>query len=723
MLLEARNSLDISSGALESREFGIKVDAEMTYTLISGIAKDKSGYMIREMSSNAGDYSPSDKPFEIELPTRFNPNIRWRDYGPSMDHEFVMNRATTIGDSGSRDFSQSSRAAIEAGLVKDKLGGFGLGSKSPFGYLIASSTDGGGSFTVRCFQNGKVRTYLMAISHNGQPECRYFGEVSTNDPDGTEVTVAVRQEDIPMITRQAHQILWTFEPRPKITPTPDDWPSVDEATVESGTNWRLLRSETPLGNRPWVRMGSVAYPIEFDQLISTGDHSWPWKSSAILFDVPIGSLKPIRSREALEYTDTTKAKLHELLVSFEAELAANINKTLSTQPNYLAACVEAHRMVCRTNGLNRLITKSLITFDNKPVITHLEGDRHAFGIMPVDDLDNYSGYEPRWIDTGRWGQGRQTKWQTSIDNLAGIKAVCLHAANFIPDRAREAKVETPFLLVKGGEKAADFAAQFGLPVVDLSKVKLPKRTAGSRPLMTLRKLDYISGSGFASDYVDPDKGGVYVTKVYRGHRRQTTKVRFGDYMVPISHVNAIRNHAINAKIFDVDFKIYAFEHDGKFKPIAENGWVSFDEILKTKIVPKIDQAEYQRIKSATGELNYHHTKLLRIKKAFADDKIPPDILQFLNELKDLNGTSATKRTSEQEDLCNFVSSINAIAPLIQGATKTLSAVCTEKVNALHAKYPLFQMICGEMSFYNTVLEDRIGERLTEYFNLILNQKG
>src|SRR4051794_37776012 len=82
MKLGLQEHVDVASGVQDEVAISFEANAVAFYAQISGLAKDKIGYPIRELSTNAWDASRGR--FEVHLPTPLNPVFRVRDFGPGM---------------------------------------------------------------------------------------------------------------------------------------------------------------------------------------------------------------------------------------------------------------------------------------------------------------------------------------------------------------------------------------------------------------------------------------------------------------------------------------------------------------------------------------------------------------------------------------------------------------------------------------------------------------
>jgi hypothetical protein len=314
MKLGMREHTDLSAGVQDEVAISFEANAVAFYAQISGLAKDKIGYPIRELSTNAWDASRGN--FEVQLPTTINPTFRVRDYGPGMSAEQMV-------EVYARLYASTKRGS------NDEVGGWGLGSKSPFAYLIGDN--GAGSYTVSSYHGGMMRTYVLSLSAGGSPVMRLLAEAPSDAPSGLEVSFPVRRDDISAFNQRARTILWSFEPRPKVTPALS-WE--EPVITASGDNWTKYRRGVPFIG-PHVRMGCVMYPFDLRQIETSGFLD---QSDDVLFEAPIGSLKVTLSREELAYDDRTKETLQTLVKEYEDSFIDQLRVKLAECDSYFAAC-------------------------------------------------------------------------------------------------------------------------------------------------------------------------------------------------------------------------------------------------------------------------------------------------------------------------------------------------------------------------------------------------
>src|SRR3990167_10349443 len=120
-LAQAEQHVRGSHGITESKLFEIRINAHAFKMLSSGIYSDKITAILREIGCNAADAhieaGIANKPFEVKIPNRIDPQFYIRDFGSGLSHDNVMTLYTTYFASTKQDSN-------------DVTGGFGLGSKS-----------------------------------------------------------------------------------------------------------------------------------------------------------------------------------------------------------------------------------------------------------------------------------------------------------------------------------------------------------------------------------------------------------------------------------------------------------------------------------------------------------------------------------------------------------------------------------------------------------------
>jgi hypothetical protein len=285
----------ISSGVEESIAFSIssKDSVHIMGILRDQLYSDKIAAVIREICANAADANAMndrrDQPISVFLPTLADPCLRIRDAGPGLSLDDVRTVFSQYGASTKRDSNEV-------------VGMLGIGSKSPFAYSD--------SFVVVSWHGGSKATYNAVIDESGAGRIDLLA-LEDCDPSetGLEVQMPVRPADCKAFEDRAKAILVHFEPRPSINIELPKPPKTRD--VQGG---KILDEEDRYGSgSKWTAvMGRIPYPISLDQLTSgTGGSDLTRAaqrvSGTLHFD--IGELQFAASREALKYSDGTRATL------------------------------------------------------------------------------------------------------------------------------------------------------------------------------------------------------------------------------------------------------------------------------------------------------------------------------------------------------------------------------------------------------------------------------
>jgi hypothetical protein len=314
-----------SSGALESSQSRVNMNATAFKILSSGLYSDKIGAVLREIGCNAADAhimaGIPDRPFEVKLPTALDPTFSIKDYGPGLSHEDVMNNYQT--------YFHSTKAHSN-----EVTGCFGLGSKSPYAY-----TD---QFTVKSAHDGVLRIYFCAFNDVGVPTTSLVSESPVSDdwPHGLEVSIPISYSDQSAFETKAQETYRWFAVPPVITGGSAIRPVEYEWTV--GRFRRIANKWSQNIAHPMLVMGNVAYRFDHFALrneIKTRKLDWldtvlNWLyMQDIAFEVPIGLVDITASRESVEYTPRAQKALVDLFVAEVTGIAEQIDSFFGARPN------------------------------------------------------------------------------------------------------------------------------------------------------------------------------------------------------------------------------------------------------------------------------------------------------------------------------------------------------------------------------------------------------
>lgn len=294
MLLNQNNeTLIVSTTDQVHTNFRIAMNAKAFRALSDSLYKNKIGTIVREISCNAMDghiaAKKPDVPFEIHLPDNLEPYFSVKDYGVGMSHESIITLYSTFFES-TKDKSN------------DEIGGFGLGSKTPYAY-----TD---SFTVTSIWNG-VKTYYSAYLNEGLPTISRLQSEETTEGNGVEVKIGVKREDYSTFRQEVHNQLQYFTTKPIIKNGKITFDNKFNEPVLNTENITLINPTSKYNSEyhNTAVLGVVGYPIDDDILNKHLDKQSVSFLRMIrgiaLIKFKIGEMEVTASREGISYTEQT----------------------------------------------------------------------------------------------------------------------------------------------------------------------------------------------------------------------------------------------------------------------------------------------------------------------------------------------------------------------------------------------------------------------------------
>lgn len=321
----------------EAKQFGINATREAFEILSSRLYNDKIAAIIRELSCNAYDSQVAagnkDKPFEIHLPTRWEPWFAIKDSGTGLSDEEVHELYTTY-------FGTNRNQSNEF------IGALGLGSKSPFAYTKM--------FSVESRHKGKTRHYSASLD-DGLPMIRQLGdEADSVEPDGLTIQFSVNENDISEFINKASIVYEFFNPLPKSNIKFD----VKKHNYSIRTDRWALRTEYTYGVATRAVQGAVAYNVgSIDHSKLSEDLQEMIRLPLDLF-FPIGSLSVAASRETLSNDDFTVNNVVKALHEMRESLVETVKQQIDKCKSEWEARLLIFNLV-GTSGLSSLIQDAL----------------------------------------------------------------------------------------------------------------------------------------------------------------------------------------------------------------------------------------------------------------------------------------------------------------------------------------------------------------------------
>lgn len=312
------NQNDVYTRGIDKTETFKFTNSPVIFKILSdSLYSDKISSIVRELSSNAHDShvaaGKKDISFDIHLPIYNNKSLfndekemyfSVKDYGTGLSEEEIYNLYTIYGESNKRQSNEY-------------IGGFGIGSKSPFAY-----TD---CFTVISRYDGRKTTYSAFVNENGYPSITKIYEEATDECNGVEISFPVKESDVEKFVIAVNRELKFFEPYPNVN-NEKCTPFVKENISNEGDGWFIERYTY---GRPslYFIIGNVQYRVDSEYY----NKFW---NGTMFVTCEVGSLSLAASRETLAYTNTTKKIITDKLDAIQKEIISRIVEYKKTHTQY-----------------------------------------------------------------------------------------------------------------------------------------------------------------------------------------------------------------------------------------------------------------------------------------------------------------------------------------------------------------------------------------------------
>lgn len=319
MLIETTTSTLERGNVATATAFRINASASAFKILSSGLYSNKIAAVLRELSCNAVDANRAagnHLPITVKLPGVLDSRFYVQDGGLGMSDDFLRKNYTT--------YFESTKSGDN-----NAIGGFGLGSKSPFAY-----TD---QFTVESVYEGTHRTYTAYLDDEGAPCISLMSTAPASEewPRGTRVSLPIDRKDTGDFETTAKDVFQYFDQSP-VTPygKPITAPKEYHTRTANLGFAGVAQSNYYYNQKLTAVMGGVAYSIDMTQL-EKALNAPLWKiaralstqGTAIFFD--IGDVQVTPSREALDYSAFTKRGLKQKFDLIEADIAVELGGFLN----------------------------------------------------------------------------------------------------------------------------------------------------------------------------------------------------------------------------------------------------------------------------------------------------------------------------------------------------------------------------------------------------------
>jgi len=310
------NTLTTNNTENKSVDFGIGDPAMVIRILRKHLYGNPIQTLVQEYISNARDACREaglQQKITVTLPTDNNKVFKVRDYGNGINPE----RMNTVFIK----FASSTKRSDNV-----QTGGFGIGAKSAWAY-----TD---NFTIVSYVDGIARHYVAHIAKNDTGTLDLINEVQTNEPNGTEIAIAVAQRDMQAFNAAVFRCTYFWDVKPDlrgIGPSEvPDWYKTPEC-IESILNVKFFKKDSlkELCYDNMLVIDGIPYPLSYQ--FFEAYHQFPFSKTSLKYAVFIdnGIIEVSANREVITDNDNTKEKLKTIFTNLADSIEKHVKNSLA----------------------------------------------------------------------------------------------------------------------------------------------------------------------------------------------------------------------------------------------------------------------------------------------------------------------------------------------------------------------------------------------------------
>jgi hypothetical protein len=330
--IRQEDNLILTNGNNE-KKFTIQASAKAFQILSSALYSRKIEAIIRELSCNAHDSHVQagcpERPILVHMPNTWEPEFYVEDFGIGLDADDVENIYTSYFTSTKTESN-------------DVIGGFGLGSKTPFSYCD--------SFNIRARKNGYEYHFNAFINMQGEPATSLISKSETTEPNGVRVTVPVKTTDFNQFNSDAVKVFKWFVVTPEVV---GGSIAVDNSKAlrlaREGSFWSTYSKDGWERNTITAVMGNVAYHVPgvsetFASHFNPSECAF-FKNNTLTVKFDIGELDVAASRETISFDEETEKqfikRVKEVINQFCADTQAKLDSEVDNVPDAIALVEES----------------------------------------------------------------------------------------------------------------------------------------------------------------------------------------------------------------------------------------------------------------------------------------------------------------------------------------------------------------------------------------------
>ena len=291
--VQISGNFPVSNFQIGDISFIVDMFADKVYT-------DKELAVVREICCNAHDShvvaGKRDVPFDVHLPTYFEPHFGVRDYGTGLSEHDIRNVFAGIGISTKREDDSV-------------IGCFGIGSLSPYALVD--------SFTVKSWHGGKCNTYSCYRDNNRVPVVALLTSVDSSEPCGLEVSLSIEGK-VSEFRSAAFRVFRFWDNLPNINDglLASDLHAWKGSIISQGEGYIM----TDLADNHAI-MGNIGYRIPYTMIS---------RFTGLMLYFDMGEISFDTARENISLDDKTKAAIEKRVKKFESDIKVHFQEKLKS---------------------------------------------------------------------------------------------------------------------------------------------------------------------------------------------------------------------------------------------------------------------------------------------------------------------------------------------------------------------------------------------------------
>jgi len=717
-----------SNGITETASFGIKESGigHIFHILRNQLYSDKETAVLREYATNAADAhveAGHDLPISITLPSRFNLELKIRDFGPSLNEREIKDIFAFYGESTKRN-------------TNNQTGMLGIGSKSAFAY--------GDNFVINAYIKGQRTTYNAFIDDSKIGCIAKLSVEPTNETDGLEIVIPVKGRDVDEFHNKAKNVFEHF--RSKVVVNGKDsreFFSYDEENIlYEGEGWKWDSKGDKYKGATAV-MGNIGYPIDDNLLKELDDSLSDFSCGNLTLEFPIGDLEISASREGLQYSDYTIKKLTNKIKLVAKEMAEKLEASFNECESLWQAKVLSHEVFDYHGSLHsaKRVLKKDIKWRGKSLgdtyvsLRWHSNDNKKIDGKHMDELMDVMEYEKTWRGHQKVRAGAASTISAQKETIVVVNHESHRRGalkRIVPLKENQGK--RPYLItfrkeVKESTKEKvlkhlgfcddDYVVLDTLPEVQLSAVYGASNRGGKTNTKAGQSVFVYNGSSTYSPQsanwdatsVDLDNEKVLYVEIERFEYKRL----HGSFLAS----RYLHGIVADAKKLNIDLKIIGVKPKQlkKFQD-NENATLLWD-YLKEQVNNKIEELKLEETNARFDRTQTLDSSIRNFCREFKNYKFGNNSLGDL--IKEYNSAIEAYGASEKE-LATIKSFAQAIDLQIQ--TPKLKVDVVQLHDAAMKLYPMLPPVIDQMSSYywdgrnSDSIKQKVKKDVSDYVNLV-----